>query len=377
MVLSKMRYSHIYVTAIILIALFLISAPAASEITDVTALPGNHDPDLSKVWTTGNAISSFKQTEQEGDYFTFYRINIAPDGSVVYRVENSVILFSKTSAEDWYDTHVHEWEGLLQQFSDEMNATVARASQQTGRAMEASDFKLSYWLAGSWLPSQTQWKGNIVYSFTWDGFANVYDGSIDVGDAFTDVFYLGQENLLYISPPVGFEVYSTSPVADTFSVNTAIWYGNVDMDPDLNMRIFEPGFPQVGMDRVAAVTTIPATATTTTQPALFGFNTNLFFGIIAGIVIVVAVAGVYVLRSRKSKRKVPAAEKSRPVVRPDDRELLLKILKQAGGQAYQSDLVMAMGYPDEKVNLIIEELQNDGMLVKIRRGNRNIIRILR
>jgi len=285
----------------------------------------------------------------------------ASDGSALWTIEYSLVLETPEDVEAWNQTCAQDRNAFLQQFRNDMTASVARSAQVTGRAMEAHDFGLEFRLVST--PSS--WLGTIEYTFTWGGFAVVSGGAIDVGDAFVDGFYLESGNAIYIAPPVNYGITQTSPTADAFTGNAAVWFGDVGTNPELGMRIFNIGFPQVHME-AGTTPTVPATSTTTTtSQSGFDGSTILILGGAGGIIVFLVIVGAIAARSRKR----------RIMELPGDRELLLTLLHQAGGQAYQSDLVTATGFSAAKISLIIKDLHREGVVEKVRRGNRNIIRL--
>jgi len=294
------------------------------------------------------------------EYATYYRINIVANGSAVWIVENQLVLSSSDEVDAWNYTFSLEREGFLNSYRDGMVVGVERAAQFTGREMSAVDFELDFRaspLTGTSVDDR--WLGVIEYRFTWNGFAATDDGVVNVGDAFVDGFYLESESALYISPPPGFHAVQVVPEADAFSGDTMVWFGDVDTNAALGMRVFEPGFPQVSMESVIAPTTGP-----TDQNGQDDGTFLLLVGAV-GLLAIASGAGVIVLRRRK--RKV--------VELPEDRETLLNALRKFGGQAYQIDLVSATGFSEAKVSLLLKELKHEGVIVKIKRGNRNIIRL--
>ena len=52
-----------------------------------------------------------------------------------------------------------------------------------------------------------------------------------------------------------------------------------------------------------------------------------------------------------------------------------KLLSNAGGAAFQSDIVNAAGLSKSVISIVLSRMHKDGKIVKIRRGRENLIRL--
>jgi hypothetical protein len=52
-----------------------------------------------------------------------------------------------------------------------------------------------------------------------------------------------------------------------------------------------------------------------------------------------------------------------------------KLLSNAGGMAFQSDIVNAAGLSKSAISVVLSRMHKDGKIVKIRRGRENLIRL--
>ncbi len=52
-----------------------------------------------------------------------------------------------------------------------------------------------------------------------------------------------------------------------------------------------------------------------------------------------------------------------------------KLLSDAGGAAFQSDIVNAAGLSKSVISIVLSRMHKDGKIVKIRRGRENLIRL--
>jgi len=296
------------------------------------------------------------------DSATYFHIDINTHGSASWRVEYTMVLCTDSEIESWNSTNVNESDDNLHQYEEDISAIVTRASQTAGRHMTALDVELDFHLspisAGS---SDDCYLGVIEYTFTWGGFAIAGSGTITVGDAFVDGFYLEKENAMYISPPAGYRIMNATPEPDVFAGETAVWFGDVDTNAVLGMRVFDPGFPRLNIEQES----VSVVGGETDEPN-GGIDAIILFALIAGVTGIVVIAWWYVLGIRKQRTDSMES----------DREKLISFIQKAGGQVYQSDLIDATGYSEAKVSLMVSELHKENLIVKVRKGNRNIIRLL-
>ena len=54
---------------------------------------------------------------------------------------------------------------------------------------------------------------------------------------------------------------------------------------------------------------------------------------------------------------------------------IIDILEKMGGEAFQSDLVGKTGFSKSKVSNLIKKMHEEGEVLKIKRGNKNLIRL--
>ncbi len=52
-----------------------------------------------------------------------------------------------------------------------------------------------------------------------------------------------------------------------------------------------------------------------------------------------------------------------------------KLLSDAGGAAFQSDIVNATGFSKSVISIVLSRMREEGKIVKIRRGRENLIRL--
>jgi uncharacterized membrane protein len=61
----------------------------------------------------------------------------------------------------------------------------------------------------------------------------------------------------------------------------------------------------------------------------------------------------------------------------DDEEMIRQFLLRKDGQAYQSDIVKYSGLSKSKISMVLSKMKGDGMIIKIRKGKENLIRLVK
>jgi uncharacterized membrane protein len=133
------------------------------------------------------------------------------------------------------------------------------------------------------------------------------------------------------------------------------WYG---------LRTFGPGEPRVVLE----------------QPAF------PLLPLVASILILI-VAGTGFVLFRQRTRRAGTEISEEPVETEDPsvtlspleaaglEERILLLLENAGGEQYQSEIVRALGIPKSTVSSSLNSLHAKGMIVKVKKGRENIIRL--
>ena len=60
----------------------------------------------------------------------------------------------------------------------------------------------------------------------------------------------------------------------------------------------------------------------------------------------------------------------------EDEEMIEQILIRSGGQMYQSEIVKLSGLSKSKISILLSKMKEDGMIIKIKKGKGNIIRLV-
>jgi uncharacterized membrane protein len=201
--------------------------------------------------------------------------------------------------------------------------------------------------------------GVVVYSFGWSGFAEP-DGTLAVGDAFAGGLYLARDNTLILRYPAGWTVTRAEPAPDDRRDGLA-WYG---------LRSFSPGEPRVTLEK-SAFPLVPL--------------------IVLLFLVSLILAGYMVYRKKKDREiteehqdgpgdhdepEEPAAPLS-AVESAGLEERITSLLSGAGGEQFQSEIVKVLGVPKSTVSSALNNLHAKGVIVKVKKGRENLIRLVR
>ena len=61
----------------------------------------------------------------------------------------------------------------------------------------------------------------------------------------------------------------------------------------------------------------------------------------------------------------------------EDEEMIQQILLKYNGEAYQSDIVRERGLSKSKISNVLRDMKDQGLILKIRKGRGNIIRLVK
>ncbi|MCK9579634.1 MAG: ArsR family transcriptional regulator [Methanoregula sp.] len=279
------------------------------------------------------------------EYTTTYTITVMEDGGALWQVEYRTPLESDTDVAG-FEEYTRDLPGLyLPQVQDLMQRSAAQASVAASRPMKVSNVNGDAVVQ----LSPTGKYGVVIYSFSWEGFAEKTGTGLAIGDAFAGGLYLAKDSTLIIRFPEGYTVTSAEPASDQ-QRDSLIWYGQ---------RSFAAGEPRVVLEKTNSIPVIPIAA-----------------GIIALILIIF---GFVVFRRWRAgftdddtKEPLPSlsAEEEKSV---EDR--IVRFLTANSGEQFQSDIVRLLGLPRSTVSASLNSLHQKGIIVKVRKGRENLIRL--
>lgn len=248
---------------------------------------------------------------------TSTKIDVRKDGSAAWTIEHRFLL-KTTEDVTIFQQYIAEFEAqkeaYLSEFSNKTTGLVSRASVITGRSMSAKNFQVAIGL----VQTATANYGVITYQYDWVGFAKLEEKRVIVGDVFEGGFYLFQGDALTLQHPVEYAVSATVPAPDeTRSAERSLtWYGR---------RNFGAGEPTVILDEK-------------TLSVIDILQEYLWL-----IVVIVAIAFggfavLYFVKFRKKRNGDSGSSLMQVTLEKmeDDEDKVIKLLKSANGQLYQS-----------------------------------------
>ena len=293
------------------------------------------------------ALTSIPAAAATPDYSVAYTVTVADDGSALWRVEYRTLLSTNTDGTDFEAYTLDLPTVYLPQFRDLMERSAAQAAVMTGRHMAITGVTGDAVIQ----ESPTGRYGIVVYTARWNGFAQP-GTTITIGDAFAGGLYLENDNTLVIRYPESYTVTQAEPEPDDTRAGL-VWYGQ---------RSFSAGEPRVVLEQKAFP--LPAVA-----------------GGLA-LIIVIAVAGGLFLRRRKNHNEnISEPEETLAPVSLTETEILsiedriVQLLRSHDGEMFQSEIVRMTGLPRSSVSTVLNDLHGRGVIVKIKKGRENLIRL--
>ncbi|MDD1685314.1 MAG: MarR family transcriptional regulator [Methanoregula sp.] len=282
------------------------------------------------------------------DYTTTYTVTVQEDGTALWQIEYRTLLATESDIAA-FDAYTRDLPSVyLPQVQDLMQRSAAQASVAASRPMAIGN------VTGNAVvqTSPTGRYGVVIYSFSWSAFAEP-DGDLAVGDAFAGGLYLAKDNTLIVRYPYGWTVTRAEPAPDD-QRDGLFWYG---------LRSFGPGEPRITLD-ASPFPLVPV--------------------IILLFLVSLAGAGYMVYqRTKGQKIREKEAEPEEAATPLSDAEAagleerVLHLLETAGGEQHQSEIVRALGIPKSTVSFAIGSLHAKGMIVKVKKGRENLIRLVR
>lgn len=290
----------------------------------------------------------------------------------------------------------------------------------SNRSMEVENFTISY----DTKKTISERLGIIRYSFVWKNFTYNNSGKIYVGDAFPGgVLFLSTDNQLIIRIPEGYNVTNVTPVFDKKNGNLLIWDGTLYS----NFSNGEPFVELTPINRTNMAGTGNSYASRIAKWPILEIALIFIF-----IMVVVAFVRLWKKKrsgdvsttdmvtqvpremlheiseipgawtkivqsvqrefgeesieelekaAREQRLKniglngIPLSELSHEDM--EDEEMIKQFILKSGGQAYQTDIVEHSGLSKSKISMVLSKMKDDGMIIKIRKGKENLIRLVK
>ena len=123
----------------------------------------------------------------------------------------------------------------LSPFRERMRRVVSRASNETGRDMQAQDFSIETRIQ----EVPRRW-GIVTFRFTWTNFAAREDGQLVIGDVFRGGFFLAENDSLQVTGPSDYIIDTVDPVSTDRENDSVTWYGREDFEDERPRVSFVP-----------------------------------------------------------------------------------------------------------------------------------------
>jgi len=291
------------------------------------------------VFLLSAALTGTAAAAEVPDYSITYTVTVADDGSAFWHVEYRTLLRTAADVADFEAYAADLAEVYLPEFRGLMERSAAQAAAATGRSMAIGSVTGNAVIQ----ESPTGRYGVVLYTALWEGFVRPA-ATITIGDAFTGGMYLDRGNTLVIRIPDGYTVAQVSPDADA-TRDGLVWSGP---------QLFGAGEPRVVLEPQAF-------------PLVYAA---------AGLVVLFIIGGAVAVRRRSSAPAPspdPAPDAGTGAASLEDR--IVHLLKSQGGELFQSDIVRMTALPRSTVSTVLNDIHARGMIVKIRKGRENLIRL--
>ncbi|MFB6282661.1 MAG: helix-turn-helix transcriptional regulator, partial [Halobacteria archaeon] len=322
-----------------------------------------------------------------------YVIDVHPDGDATWQIKMVWRLDESYNTAGFRDFQRNWKEGNVSVFDklqERITPLVNESSTKTGREMKISNFSRDVYRE----KSSNGNLGVVSASFEWSNFADIENYKVEIGDVFSEGgLFLTNGTTLAVTYGGNMSVNQTNPVPDGRSDGELTWAGRRAFgDGKPSVTFTRKGYSKPGTDVGSMVPIVPIVS--------------------IGLLILVVV-GFVVLRHRVKDEdeleegKSPAGAKHRSDVNaeeatpPDtdiqeggsveseetddgdvsslDEELLtdedrvVRMLEREGGRMKQVDIVEETGWSKSKVSMVLSEMEDEGLISKMRLGRENII----
>ncbi len=282
-------------------------------------------------------------------------IDVHENGNAVWTMEEYLPLANQNEIDDWEEyiqsgESIEQYQYDIEEFRGRIEWLIILAELSSDRSMNAENFNLSH----DTLNTLSGTFGIVRFSFEWINFSRTESDKFFIGDVFSEGMILSYDNVLVINIPRGYEVESVSPDFDERDGNRLIWDGTL-------ARSFDKGEPALVLSREKT-------------------DTGIWVPVLV-MVILAAAASVLLFKRKKS---IISSTKNdvEPILSPtvtevlEDEEMIEQILIRSGGQMYQSEIVKLSGRSKSKISILLSKMKEDGMIIKIKKGKGNIIRLV-
>jgi hypothetical protein len=284
-------------------------------------------------------------------------IEIDENGNAFWNIEKHIPITNQIELNEWKlaiekGQDLFRYKKDIGEVKEKINLSFASAQNTTNRTMSIENYNISYNIT----ETMSETLGIIHFNFQWKNFSYINDSKIFIGDSFSNCMLLSSNDILIIQIPEGFEVENVSPAYDKRDENKLIWGGTMYHE-------FKVGEP--------ALVLAPIKPMTVTW--------------VYGIVLFIAFSSIFILFLMKKRIHsndendvaVLSQHYDLPFKYLEDEEMIRQILLKYNGEAYQSDIVRESGLSKSKISNVLRDMKDQGMIIKIRKGRGNVIRLVK
>lgn len=412
-----MESLHGRLATAVLVGLLLCSLSLAGAVPDVAAAADRATADSQ------SGFGDIAAEEFEADR-TLFRITVFENASAEWTFRYEQRLDDDEAAADFEafaERFNTEETDSYRNFRTRATSLAASGSNATDRTMTAESFDRDARVEER--PPAGDEFAVVEMSFVWTGFADVDGDRLVVGDVFVDGLYVGPDQQLRFDRGPDLRFDSVSPDPDSTASERLTESESVTWLGERQFTDRHPRITYVPREAGGASTPTPVPATTESPnqtPAVTPADTGSFLTILAlaavllfgfGAAVVYRTGGLSAIglpgvdsdgdpdgtpsggtsdavesasttADRVGSEPVTSGSNSddravQPAV-PDeqllsDEERVVALLESHGGRMKQVDIVGNMEWSKSKVSMLLSEMEDDGVISKLRVGRENIV----
>ncbi len=336
--------------------------------------------------------------EIEFDRVQFW-IEVRDDGSAEWTFRYERILENETEAER-FEAFAQEFNEnetyLYDDFRRQAEVLTDNGSDETDREMDAGAFEREARTGG--LDARDDELGIVEMSFAWSGFAEVDDDRIIVGDVFRGGHIIFDNQSIVVEAGDGLAFERADPEPSTVSdeviedSDTLTWEGEQEFN-DARPRVVLIPEDQQGPVEPSPTPTPTEVPPETNEPGeeAVGDDSGPWMAVAFGTVVLLGLAAAAVWQRRDdqgfplpwgdapdddSSGAVAPAEPESPISEDElltDEDRVITLLEDNGGRMKQVNIVKETGWSKSKVSMLLSDMEDEGLISKLRVGRENII----
>lgn len=297
------------------------------------------------------------QTDIDADS-TEMAATVGPDGDATWRVTYRLELEGNESVQAFEalqaDIRANE-SAYLGPFADRMRRTADTAATATRREMAIRNLSITTQRTAQ--PDAEF--GEVVFAFTWVGFAAVEDGTVRVGDA-VDGLFLDEESSLTLGWTDELRVESQAPRADTTTERRVTWRGPLE---------FEAGEP-----RVTVVSDAESGGPGGVPPTVL---------LVAGLLVAAGVGVAVYLRgddgeatptaNTDTEEQATTDSQEPPSELLSNEERVLTLVEENGGRIKQKEVADQLDWSAAMTSQVVGDLREADEIETFRIGRENVL----